>query len=80
MKQITAKEFRKISRKLVLSECRVLRARIVLEKAINAYRGAVFSHTEYHHSINHFSKKLLRSYGQDALKKGKDVINARHDL
>ena len=71
MKQITAKEFRKISRKMILSECRILRARIVLEKAQNAHLGSLHSYTEYHHSNNHFSKKLLKSYKQDALRNSK---------
>ena len=80
VQKITPKEFRKLSRQFVLSECRVLRARIVLEKAHNAYRGAAHTYTEEHRSINHFSKKQLKHYRQDALRKGKQVVRARQNL
>ena len=80
VQKICDKTFRRISRQLVLSECRILRARIALEKAQNAYRGAAHTYTEEHRSINHFSKKLLKHMQRDALKKGKGVVRARKDL
>ena len=59
--RITAKIFRQIARKMVQSECRILRARIALEKAKHDHRSDAFEETEYHRD-RLFNKKLLKSY------------------
>ena len=64
---------------MIVSECRILRARIVLEKAKNDHRGAVFLETEYHNESD-FNKKLFQRIKRDTRKKRRQMDRARKNL
>ena len=64
---------------MIVSECRILRARIVLEKAKNAHQGAVFIETEYHNE-RLFNAKLLQRMKRDTRKKRRQMDRARKNL